>query len=786
MTCTPAIMTTVSQTDEPSPLAKLSRRIRVFLLAGQVFLSYKSVQSQEKKLRRRLGLSTAADSDDDDVDHPEIVQLWDAAHERNAQRILRAAERLQGFWIKVGQYISSRADVMPPQYLKTLASLQDGVPPKPFADVERTLKEQLSPERLARLDRIDPVPLSTASLAQVHRARFLTKDGGDGDDDNSGRDVVLKVQHRGVASLMQQDMDNLRTILRLLAKFEPDMDYNPIVDEYTREVRKELDFRTEATNMRQVKELLEQRNIRAVVPAAIPELVTEKVLCMDYCEGFPIRDLEKMEEYHVDRYLLLDRVVTSWAAQMHVAAVFNADPHAGNILVSTNQEDGDPSVPILLDFGLTKRLDPAMKVAFSRLVHSSYETDVDGLLQSFDEMGLKLNRYDPFQDMAALQTSLADPAPQSEAAAEKKRRAKDYKERNEAMRQEQGVSKGQKLRNPVDAWPSELIFFTRVSAMLRGLCSRLEVRYPYLACMAEAASETLRESIPKHEHAESTVYEPKDDGSATVVATNLQHRLRELALELIDEDHAIGLQATVLYKGQTIANIAAGTLGTVNPRPVTPTSLFNVFSVSKAVLAAGTLKLLEERGISLDDPIAKYWPAFGDSHPDKKLITIRHALTHQAGLANAFPSNATIETLIRWDLMKQFIAGPDAVPSHRPGAEIHYHYLTFAWILGGLIEEVTGDSYEHYLTKHLLAPLGLERRTTHGRSSGRDCERGTRCRHCPNFERCGWWRNEGNKHCCRKNPTDRSRDQTKRQHLGNALPTCQVPRARTAVEPIRF
>ena len=680
--------------NEPSPLSKLIRRIRVFLLASQVFLSYKFVKFQEKRIRRRLGLKLATDDDgDDDDDHPAIAELWNKAHEDNARRILKGINSLQGFWIKVGQYLSSRADIMPKEYLQILASLQDGVPSKPYSDVQSTLSEQLSEDSVKQMIRhIDTNPLSTASLAQVHRATL-----------QDGRDVVLKVQHRGVASLMLQDMENLRTILRLLAMSEPDMDYNPIADEYTKEVQKELDFRAEAENMIQVKKLLAERQIRAIVPNVIPELVTEKVLVMDYCEGFPIRDIESLDANKVDRQLLLERVCKAWAAQMHNSGVFNADPHPGNILVSTKNEENDASVPILLDFGLTKRFTPDMKVAFSRLVHASNENDIDSLLQSFDEMGLKLNRYDPFQDMQAMQSAFADPAPQSEASDSKKQRAKERKEKEEAMRKDQGLKKGQKLRNPVDAWPSELIFFSRVSAMLRGLCSRLEVRYPYLACMAEAASETLRESIPKHEHASGTVYQSPD----TAITTNLHKLLCELAVELVEEYHAIGMQVCVIHKGEIVANVAAGTLGTVNPRPVKPNSLFNVFSVSKAVLAAGVLCMLEEKGISVDDSIAKYWPKFGASHPLKKDITIRQALSHQAGLANAFPPNASIETLTDWEHMKNFISGADAIPAHKPGTETHYHYLSFAWILGGLIEEVTGEPYETYLSKNLIEPFGL-------------------------------------------------------------------------------
>jgi CubicO group peptidase (beta-lactamase class C family) len=168
------------------------------------------------------------------------------------------------------------------------------------------------------------------------------------------------------------------------------------------------------------------------------------------------------------------------------------------------------------------------------------------------------------------------------------------------------------------------------------------------------------------------------------------------------------MQVCVMSKGEIVANIAAGTLGTINPRPVTPASLFNVFSVSKAVLATGVLHMLQEKGISVDDPIAKYWPGWYQEHPDKKEITIRHALTHQAGLADAIPSNASIETLTNWDYMKKFIAGPDAIPSHKPGAETHYHYLNFAYLLGGLLEEVTGQPYEQYLLEHLIKPLGLQ------------------------------------------------------------------------------
>lgn len=672
---------------EPSALTKLTRRAKVFTLAGKVFLSYKSTERKEKRLRKDLGLST---NDEDDADHPDIVALWERAHEKNAARILSKIESLQGFWIKVGQYLSSRADVMPIQYLHILATLQDGVPAKPYEEVCKTLSESFTTDQMAMFEYIDPNPLSTASLAQVHRAKLV-----------NGRDVVVKVQHRGVASLMRQDMANLRTILNLLARSDPNLDFNPVVNEYTAEVARELDFRTECANMDEVRNLLETSDIRAKVPKSIPELVTERVLTMEFCQGFPIRDLEKLDDNHVDRSLLLSRVCEAWAMQMHVGGCFNADPHSGNILVSTAEADGDASVPVLLDFGLTKRLDDNMRLAFARLVHAADENDVDALLQSFQDMGLVLNRYDPFEDMAAMRRSFADPVPQSQAQVALKEKTRDRKLREQAMKDDQGVDEGGKLRNPVDAWPSELVFFTRVTAMLRGLCSRLEVQYPYLNTMARSARLALKDSVPHHERAQSLVHVSADDP-----VSSLQDRVLKIAENIIEEEEAVGLQFCVISHGNIVANVAAGTLGTADPRPVTPSSLFNAFSVSKAVLAAAALILMQKKSIDVDDSISLYWPEFA-SHPEKEGITIRQALSHQAGLADAFPKGASIDVLTDWEEMKKFISSSEALPSHSPGDETRYHYLSFAWIIGGLIEAITGEPYEKFLEEHVIDPSGV-------------------------------------------------------------------------------
>lgn len=303
--------TTVRRRD-PSFVEKQRRRLTVFSVAAGVFFEYKWAQRKANRIKKKLGLSL---DDPDSDDHPDVTNLWSHVHERNSRKLLSKIERLQGFWVKVGQYLSTRADIMPPEYIHALSSLQDACPAKSWEETWTTIQEELGEDAMKNFDSIDQEPLSTASLAQVHRATIK-------DDQNGGknglRDVVIKVQHRGVASLMMLDMENLRLILQMLAYTDSDLDFNPVIREYNMEVAKELDFRTEAENMKEISDLLRISKIQAIIPDTVPGLVTERVLVMDFCEGFPVKDTHLLDEFDVNRELLLERVCAAWAVQMHV------------------------------------------------------------------------------------------------------------------------------------------------------------------------------------------------------------------------------------------------------------------------------------------------------------------------------------------------------------------------------------------------------------------------------------------------------------------------------------
>ncbi|KAK3274048.1 hypothetical protein CYMTET_17746, partial [Cymbomonas tetramitiformis] len=491
-----------------------------------MFWDYRSVRQQAQRQRVALGLP--AETPTGEREPPQVELLWEGAHTRGAARMLAAINDLQGFWVKVGQYLSSRPDIMPQAYLTELGRLQDSAPPQPWSDVEATLDKELGPSWRNQFEWVDQAPMGTASIGQVHEGRLAT-----------GQRVAIKVQHKNVAERMVQDLENLRVLTELLHRFESDADYRTVVGEWATEVIRELDFRTEAANLAEVKANLAATSVTAIVPTAFPEMVTRRVLVMEFCEGVSVRDSARLDAMGVDRRVLMDRICEAFADQIHRHGFFNGDPHPGNLHVSTDpaQNCGDPSVPVLLDFGLTKRFEPDMKVAFARMVYSSSVADVDGLITGFREMGLKF-KEDPFEDLRNTQ-SLFRAVPKSKMR-EERARASRIRAAKESRREEP--------RRPVEAWPSELVFFFRVTALLKGLVSEFDLEYPYLHVMAAAAKDTLLASPPPGpalpDHGSATPRREANSGevSTEVGSPRLHQRLTEVVGHVIAAEEAIGMQ----------------------------------------------------------------------------------------------------------------------------------------------------------------------------------------------------------------------------------------------------
>ena len=271
----------------------------------------------------------------------------DATRE-GARAFREALEELGTTYVKLGQLLSSRPDLLPDPYIDELAQLVDDVPPVPFADIQAVILAELGDDVFAS---IDPQPLAAASVAQTHRALL-----------KSGRDVVVKVRRPGVVEQVELDLSVLRSTARLVesrSEAAQLLQVQALADELEVHLRQELDFVEEAHNTELIAKLVDDYEL-VVVPEVIRPYVTESVLVLEYIEG------EKVEAGHAlapeDARELARQFFSAYVFQVVVEGVYHADPHAGNILLTP---DGRLA---LLDFGLIGRLDDDTRRGLSLLL----------------------------------------------------------------------------------------------------------------------------------------------------------------------------------------------------------------------------------------------------------------------------------------------------------------------------------------------------------------------------------------------------------------------------------
>ncbi|KAA8526138.1 hypothetical protein F0562_007762 [Nyssa sinensis] len=652
------------------------RRMKVFTLAFIIYFDYKALQQREKwnsKSKR--------------------AALWEKAHERNAKRVLSLMIELEGLWVKLGQYLSTRADVLPEAYICLLKQLQDSLPPRPLEEVCQTIQTELGKNMDDLFSDFVKAPLATASIAQVHRATL-----------RNGQEVVVKVQHEGIKTIILEDLKNAKSIIDWIAWAEPQYDFNPMIDEWCKEAPKELDFNHEAENTRTVSRNLrcnskcDDEKVTNRVNVLIPEVIqsTEKVLLLEYMDGVRLNDNESLEALGVDKRKLVQEITRAYAHQIYVDGFFNGDPHPGNFLVSKEP----PHRPILLDFGLTKLLSSAMKLALAQMFLASIEGDHVALLSAFAEMGLQLRLDMPEQAMEVTNVFFRTSTPANEAPENMKSLAEQRTKGMKVIQEKMKLNQKQFKRfNPIDAFPGDIVIFTRVINLLRGLSSTLNVRIVYSDIMRPFAESVLLDNINKGPRLNSQwIYE-------TPTHSDLEAKLRKLMVELGNGDKILGIQVCAYKDGEVIIDTAAGVLGRYDPRPVRPDSLFPVFSVTKGI-TAGMLHWLVDNGkLKLEENVSNIWPEFGSNRKD--LIKVHHVLNHTSGLHNALAITRENPLLMSdWDECLNHIAL--SVPETEPGHEQLYHYLSFGWLCGGIIEHASGKKFQQILEEAFIHPLKIE------------------------------------------------------------------------------
>ena len=299
----------------------------------------------------------------------QIVNQFDIVHGLTPVKMRLMFEALGPTFVKVGQILSMRSEILPQSFCDELAKLRADADPMPYGTVLQVLEDEYGRPAGEIFDHIDATPLGSASLAQVHRAKLTT-----------GEDVAVKVQRPGVRETMAQDVSIMRTIARIAAKTMPSaqvVDLCGVVEELWDTFEAETDFMIEARNLAEFKRFCEHYKYMEC-PKPYPELCTEHVVVMDYVEGISVSHPDELLAAGYDLKEIGTKLVDNYATQVLDEGFFHADPHPGNIMVRGGQI-------VLLDLGMTGRLNAKTRSVLKDMIFAVAEQDspklADGLLR---------------------------------------------------------------------------------------------------------------------------------------------------------------------------------------------------------------------------------------------------------------------------------------------------------------------------------------------------------------------------------------------------------------------
>ena len=263
-----------------------------------------------------------------------------------AKELANDLEKMGPVFIKIGQLLSTRPDLLPVSYTEALARLQDKVAPFPFEEVEKIVNNELGMRLSRAFSSFDPVPISAASLGQVHHATM-----------RDGRPVAVKVQRPGIREKMMDDLDSLQEIAEFFdhhTQMGKRYEFEKMLAEFRKTLLRELDYRLESQNLRTLGANLAEFK-RIIVPQPIEDYTTSRVLTMEYIGGHKITTLSPLAKMDIDGSELAEELFKAYLKQILVDGFFHADPHPGNILLT------DDSSIALIDLGMVGHLSPRLQ-----------------------------------------------------------------------------------------------------------------------------------------------------------------------------------------------------------------------------------------------------------------------------------------------------------------------------------------------------------------------------------------------------------------------------------------
>lgn len=309
-----------------------------------------------------------------------------------SRRFRQVAVEMGGVLIKLGQFLSTRVDVLPPVITDELKGLQDEVPAVPMEAIFGVLAQELGDVN-AHFSAIEEQPLAAASLGQVHRA-WLNELDDDGTEE-SERAVVVKVQRPGIERLVQTDLAALRVVARWIMRYRPirrRVDMPALLEEFAQTLWEELDYVLEAANAVRFAEMFADDE-GVYIPYVYRSHSTRRVLVLENVEAIKIIDLDAMDGAGIDRRQVADRLLDTYFRQIFYEGFFHADPHPGNLFIQPlGQENGDGQrfQLIFVDFGMVGHIEALMGEKLNKLLVSVTQKDAEGLTQAFSDLGFFL------------------------------------------------------------------------------------------------------------------------------------------------------------------------------------------------------------------------------------------------------------------------------------------------------------------------------------------------------------------------------------------------------------
>jgi predicted unusual protein kinase regulating ubiquinone biosynthesis (AarF/ABC1/UbiB family) len=430
---------------EPRWPTRVYRFTSVLLLAARIYSRYKAIQLWSRYFGQ---------------DRKE--QRYRRQDLRAARALYGASIRLEGLLIKASQFIATRADILPDEWVETLSGLHDSVPPRAFATIRHQIEKELGRPLSTIFADFDPSPLASASLAQVHQARTA-----------DGRDCAVKVQYPGIEGIIRADLRNLMFTLRLLARLERELDFRIIARELLKYIPMELDFLNEARNCETLGRNFASRP-DVIVPRVYHEFTSRRVLTMELLAGVKVTDLEGLAAAGIDKQQVAQKLIEIFTEMILRDGFFHADPHPGNILVQPG-----PRL-VLLDFGLAKDFPPAFRDAMVRLTFAILTANREAIISAFHDLGFRTRDNSPETLLMLADLFLGNSVKRNRAYADRELIGEFAEELPRTLR-----------ANPIVEVPADVLLVNRVMGLLSGIGKTLDSQVNLFSTLMPYANQLM-------------------------------------------------------------------------------------------------------------------------------------------------------------------------------------------------------------------------------------------------------------------------------------------------------